>query len=44
MPGKKYKAEDIVWKLRPVDVFVAQGNKVPDAIWSICVTQVTYYR
>lgn len=32
MPRKKYKAEDIVLKLRQVDVLVAQGNKVPDAV------------
>ena len=44
MPRKKYKAEDIVSKLRQVDVLVAQGNKVPDAVRSIGVTQVTYYR
>ncbi len=44
MPGKKYKAEEIVSKLRQVDVLVAQGNKVPDAVRSIGVTQVTYYR
>ena len=44
MPRKKYKAEDNVSKLRQVDVLVAQGNKVPDAVRSIGVTQVTYYR
>jgi predicted RNase H-like nuclease len=44
MPRKKYKAGDIVSKLRQVDVLVAQGNKVPDAVRSIGVTQVTYYR
>ena len=44
MPRKKYKAAEIVSKLRQVDVLVAQGNKVPDAVRSIGVTQVTYYR
>lgn len=44
MPRKKYKAEEIVSKLRQVDVLVAQGNKVPEAVRSIGVTQVTYYR
>ena len=44
MPRKKYKAEEIVSKLRQVDVLVAQGNKVPDAVRSIGATQVTYYR
>ena len=44
MPRTNYKAEEIVSKLRQVDVLVAQGNKVPDAVRSIGVTQVTYYR
>ena len=44
MPRKKYKAEEIVSKLRQVDVLVAQETKVPDAVRSIGVTQVTYYR
>ena len=44
MPRMKHKSEEIVSKLRQVDVFVAQGTKVPDAVRSIGVTQVTYYR
>jgi transposase len=44
MPRKRYKAEEIVSRLRQVDVLVAQGNKVPDAVRSIEVTRVTYYR
>ena len=44
MPRKRYKAEEIFSKLRQVDVLVAQGNKVPDAVRSIGVTHVTYYR
>lgn len=44
MARKNYKAEEIVSKLRQVDVLVAQGAKVPDAVRSIGVTQVTYYR
>jgi putative transposase len=44
MPRKIQKAEEIIAKLRQVDVLVAQGNKVPDAVRSIGVTQVTYYR
>ena len=44
MARKNYKAEEIVSKLRQVDVLVAQGTKVPDAVRSIGVTQVTYYR
>ena len=44
MPRKRYKPEEIVSKLHQVDVLVAQGNKVPGAVRSIGVTQVTYYR
>ena len=44
MARKRYKAEEIVSKLRQVDVLVSQGTKVPDAVRSIGVTEVTYYR
>ena len=44
MARKNYKAEEIFSKLRQVDVLVAQGTKVPDAVRSIGVTQMTYYR
>lgn len=44
MPRMKHKAEEIVLKLRQVDVLVAQGNKVADAVRSIGVSQLTYYR
>jgi putative transposase len=43
--GKKiHKPEEIVAKLRQVDVLIAQGTPVSDAIRSIGVTEVTYYR
>ena len=44
MPRKRHKAEEIVAKLRQVDVLVAQGQTVADAVRSIGVTEVTYYR
>jgi len=44
MPRKKHKAEEIVAKLRQVDVFTAQGRPVAEAVRSIGVTEVTYYR
>src|SRR5687768_6195148 len=44
MPRKRHKPEAIVAKLRQVDVLVAQGQSVADAIRSIGVTEVTYYR
>jgi putative transposase len=44
MPRKRHKAEEIVAKLRQVDVVVSQGQSVADAIRQIGVTEVTYYR
>lgn len=44
MARKRHTAEEIVSKLRQVDVLVAQGRQVADAIRSIGVTEVTYYR
>ena len=42
--AKRHTAEEIVAKLRQVDVLMAQGRPVADAIRSIGVTEVTYYR
>ena len=44
MPRKRHSAEEIVAKLRQVDVLAAQGRPVAEAIRSIGVTEVTYYR
>ena len=44
MARKRHTAEEIVAKLRQVDVLMAQGRQVSDAIRSIGVTEVTYYR
>ena len=44
MPRKRHKAEEIVAKLRQVDVLTAQGTPVAEAIRQIGVTEVTYYR
>lgn len=44
MPRKRHKAEEIVTKLRQVDVLTAQGRPIAEAIRSIGVTEVTYYR
>ena len=38
------KQEEIVAKLRQVDVLMAQGRLVADAVRAIGVTEVTYYR
>jgi putative transposase len=44
MPKKRHTPEEIVAKRRQVDVLVAQGTPVADAIRAIGVTEVTYYR
>ena len=44
MSRKRHKPEEIVAKRRQVDVLLAQGHTVADAIRSIGVTEVTYYR
>jgi putative transposase len=44
MPKKIHKPEEVVAKLRQVDVLVSQGQTTADAIRSIGVTEVTYYR
>ena len=44
MPRKRHKPEEIVAKLRQVDVLVSQGQSVADAVGAIGVTEVTYYR
>ena len=44
MPRKRHKPEEIVSKLRQVDVLVSQGRSVADAVRAISVTEVTYYR
>ena len=44
MPQKKHKPEEIVAKLRQVDVLVSQGQSVAEAVRSFGVTQFTYYR
>ena len=44
MPRKSYKPEEIVAKLRQVDVLTSQGQSVAEAIRSIGISEVTYYR
>ena len=46
MPRKRHKPEEIIAKLRQVDVLASQGQAVADAdaVRSIGVTEVTYYR
>ena len=44
MARKRHKPEEIVAKLRQVDVLTSQGKSVGQAIRSIGVSAVTYYR
>ena len=44
MPRKKPSPEEIVAKLRQVDVLVSQGRPVAEAVRTINVTPFTYYR
>ena len=44
MGTMRHKPEDVVAKLRQVDVLVSQGQSVVEAIRAIGVTEVTYYR
>ena len=44
MARKRHTAEEIVAKLRQVDVLMAQGRPVADSVRAIGVTEVTYYR
>jgi transposase-like protein len=44
MPRRTYKPEEIVAKLRQVDVLVAQGKALGESIRTIGVTDTTYHR
>jgi hypothetical protein len=44
MARKRYKPEEIVAKMRQVDVLVSQGQTMVGAIRQIGVSEVTYYR
>ena len=44
MPRKHHKPEEIVSKLRQIDVLISQGQNIADAIRQIGVSEVTYYR
>ena len=40
MPQKKHKPEEIIAKLRQVDVLVSQGQSVAEAVRSISVPRI----
>ena len=44
MAKKRYKAEEIIHKLREADVLLAQGKPDAEVCRALGVTDVTYYR
>ena len=44
MPRKRHKPEEIVAKLRQVDVLTGQGRSIAEAVKTIAVTETTYFR
>ena len=44
MPQKRHKPEEIIGKLREVEIQIAQGISAAEAIRGIGVTEQTYYR
>jgi putative transposase len=42
MPKRRYQSEEIVAKVRQVDVLVSQGQNIADAIRQIGVSEVNY--
>ena len=44
MPKKRYSPEEIVARLRQVDVLVGQGKPIGEAVKTIGVTETTYHR
>lgn len=44
MARKRHKPEEIVAKLRQVDVLTGQGRSIAEAVKMIAVTETTYFR
>ena len=44
MARKRHKPEEIVGKLRQVDVLTGQGRSIAEAVKTIAVTETTYFR
>ena len=44
MRKKRYRPEEIITKLREADILISQGHTVAEAIKSLGVSDVTYYR
>ena len=44
MARKHHKPEEIIAKLRQVDVLTGQGKSIAEAVKTIAVTETTYFR
>lgn len=44
MVRKRHKPEEIIAKLRQVDVLTGQGKPISEAVKTIAVTETTYFR
>ncbi len=44
MARKRHKPEEIIAKLRQVDVLTGQGRSIAEAVKTIAVTETTYFR
>ena len=44
MAKRRYKAEEIIHKLREAEVALAQGRKTPEVCRKLGITEQTYYR
>ena len=44
MARKRYKPEEIIAKLREMEVLLAQGQKASQAVRGLGITEQTYYR
>jgi predicted secreted protein len=44
MARKRHRPEEIVAKLRQVDVLTGQGRSIAEAVKTIAVTETTYFR
>jgi transposase-like protein len=44
MPRKRYRPEDILFKLREADILISQGKTVAETIRVLGISDVSYYR
>jgi transposase len=44
MPQKRYRPEEIIAKLREAEVLLGQGQKVPEVVKALGISEVSYYR